>query len=179
MILWHLGGTLAIGRYVFRDAAMDLRWLALGALLPDLLDKPFGSVLFNDFFGTHRLWSHALVFPITLLLIVMLATSRGSAIRKSLIAVVIGSLVHLILDGAWTDPEAFWWPLFGLEFPAVPDSSIGPLLSRMVQSPLVWAGEVAGLGYLLYLWRRYLSDAGEVRRFVTEGTIPLRTPPPF
>lgn len=173
MILWHLGGTLAIVRYVFRDPNMDLRWVLLGSVLPDLLDKPLGAVFFNDQFETHRLMGHALVFPVLGLFAVLGLTKRGSALRKGLIGVVIGSLVHLVLDGAWIDAEAFMWPFFGLDFPAVADSAIGPLLERMVKDPLVWAGEAVGLGYCIYLWRRWLSDEGEIRRFVAEGTIPM------
>lgn len=177
MILWHLGATVLIARYVFRDPGMDLRWLAVGSLLPDLVDKPFGSVLFNETFGTHRLWAHALVFPALLLVATLVVTTRGSRWRAALIALVIGSTVHLLLDGVWTDPETFWWPVFGLDFPQVPDSAIGPLLRRMVQSPLMWAGEAVGLAYLIYLWRRHLSGPGEVRRFLSDGTAPLRTGP--
>ena len=32
MLFWHVGATIAIARYTFRDDRMDLRMLALGAL---------------------------------------------------------------------------------------------------------------------------------------------------
>ena len=38
MLFWHLGGTTALARYAFRDERMDLRMLALGAIMPDLID---------------------------------------------------------------------------------------------------------------------------------------------
>jgi inner membrane protein len=176
MILWHLGATLLLARYVFRDPRMDLRWVALGSLLPDIIDKPVASVFFNDTFGTHRIVSHALITPVLALFVVVAVTSRGSTARKAGIAVVIGAMFHLVLDGAWIDPEAFLWPFFGLDFPAVADSAIGPLVARMVRSPMVWIGEAVGAGYLAYLWLRHLRAPGEVRRFLREGTIPL-TPP--
>ena len=44
MIFWHLGPTTLIVRYVFRDPAMDLRWVLAGSLLPDLIDKPWIAV---------------------------------------------------------------------------------------------------------------------------------------
>jgi len=172
MILWHLGATLLAVRYVYRDPRMDLRWIALGALLPDLIDKPIGSLFFHDTFGTHRLVAHAIVFPVVALFVVLAATRRRGR-RKPAVAVVIGSLFHLVLDGAWADPEAFWWPLLGWEFPRRADSALLPLLGNMLSDPLVWAGEIAGAVYLLYLWRRYLSDAGELRHFLRRGTIPM------
>ena len=173
MILWHLGATLLLARYVFRDPGMDLRWVALGSLLPDLIDKPVASVLFNDVFQTHRIVSHALIAPVLALFVILALTERGSRSRRAAIAVVIGALFHLVLDGAWIDPKAFLWPFFGLEFPPVADSSLLPLLGRMAQSPMVWLGEALGGAYLVYLWRRHLAAPGEIRRFVADGTIPL------
>ncbi|HSG79718.1 MAG TPA: metal-dependent hydrolase [Acidimicrobiia bacterium] len=173
MVLWHLGVTTLLVRYVFRDPRMDLRWVLVGSLLPDLVDKPIGSVLFNEQLGSDRLVAHAVVFPVVAMFVVLVATPRGSALRKGLIGVVIGALFHLVLDGAWADPEAFWWPFFGLGFPLRPDSAIGPLLGRMVADPLVWVGEAVGLAYLVVLWRTHLSEPGSVRGFLRDGRIPM------
>lgn len=176
MILWHLGVTLLLVRYVFRDPNMDLRWVALGSILPDLIDKPIGSVLFHDQLGSHRLAAHAMVFPVLLLGVVMLVTRRERPERKALIGVVIGALFHLVLDAAWADPEVFWWPFLGFEFPEIPDSALLPLLRAMVTNPMVWVGEAIGLAYLIYLWRRWLSGPGDLGRFLRTGRAPLRTP---
>jgi len=173
MIFWHLGATTMAVRYIYRDPAMDLRWVWVGALLPDLIDKPLGSLLFNGFFGAHRLFSHAVVFPVLLFFGVLLATGRRSALRKGLIGLVIGVLFHLILDGAWAEPAAFFWPMFGWSFPATDPSALGPLIRHLAGDPLVWAGEVAGFSYLAYLWRAHLRGRGGLRRLVGSGTIPL------
>lgn len=175
MIFWHLGMTLLAVRYVFRDPNMDLRWVLVGAILPDVIDKPIGSILFNETFRTHRLFSHSVLFPVVALLVVLVATRRGSVIRKGLIGLVIGALLHLVLDAAWADPEAFWWPLFGLEFPHVADSAFPDLLYSMVTNPWVWVGEAIGLAYLVFLQRTRLE--GRVGDFVRTGRIPLPTSP--
>ncbi len=177
MILWHLGITVLVVRYVFRDPKMDLRWIMVGSLLPDLIDKPLGSIWFHDTFGTHRLFAHALVFPVFLLFAAMAITRRGTALRRGAIAVVIGCFIHLVLDGVWTSPEAFLWPLFGFDFPLVAGSDFASLVSSSLRSPLVWIGEVLGLAYLWYLWRRHLAAPGALRRFGRDGQIPLRPPP--
>ena len=165
MIFWHLGATVLIVRYVFRDPEMDLRWVLVGSLLPDVIDKPIGSVFFHNTFGTHRLFAHSIVFPMVGLAVVLVATRRGSRMRLGLLGVIIGVFVHLLLDAAWATPEAFWWPFFGWEFPKVFDSDLFSLLGRMVSEPLVWAGEVVGATYLVFLWRRYLAAKGQLRRF--------------
>jgi len=173
MILWHLGMTTLIARYVFRDAGMDLRWLAVGALLPDIVDKPIASIIWNDVFHTHRVYAHALILPVAGLIVVMLVTRRGTAVRKAAIAMVLGWFVHLVLDGVWASPEAFLWPFFGADFPEVAGSDFATLVGDMIANPLVWAGEAAGAGYLVFLWRRHLSEPGSLRRFARSGRIEL------
>ena len=175
MIFWHLGMTVLIVRYVYRDPKMDLRWLLAGSILPDVIDKPLGSIFFHDTFQTHRLFSHSVLFPILGLLVVLVVTSRGTDLRKNLIALVIGALVHLVLDAAWADPEAFWWPLFGFDFPHVANSAFPELLRSMVTNPWVWVGEAAGIGYLVWLWRTHLREDGAFRRFVRDGRVPMST----
>jgi membrane-bound metal-dependent hydrolase YbcI (DUF457 family) len=174
VIFWHLGITLLIVRYVFRDPNMDLRWVLVGSLLPDVIDKPIGSIFFHDTFGTHRLFAHALVFPVALLAVVMVVTRRGTASRRGAIAVVIGCFVHLLLDGVWISPETFLWPFFGLEFPRVAGSEFGSLVRNMLASPMVWLGEALGVAYLAYLWRRHLGASGDVKRFAGDGRLALR-----
>lgn len=176
MILWHLGMTVVAVRYVYRDPAMDLRWVLVGSILPDLIDKPIGSWLLNDTFHNHRLFAHALVLPVMMLAVVMLTTRRRSAWRKRLVGLVIGMLFHLVLDAAWSQPEGFWWPAFGFEFPTRSVSSLGPLVRLMIADPLVWAGEAVGAGYLAYLWRARLREPGALRRFAAEGRIPMPSP---
>jgi hypothetical protein len=88
---------------------------------------------------------------------------------------VIGALVHLVLDAAWADPEAFWWPLFGLDFPHVADSAFPDLVRAMLTNPWVWVGETIGVVYLVGLWREHLRDPGSLRRFVRDGRVPMPT----
>lgn len=173
MIFWHLGITVLFARYAFRDPRMDLRWVLVGSILPDLIDKPIGSVLFNESLGTDRLIAHAVVFPVLSMAVVIAVTNRGTGLRKGLIGLVIGCLFHLVLDGAWSDPEAFWWPFFGVDFPLRAESAFGPLVRRMISDPLVWAGEAVGAAYLAYLWHSYLRREGGLRGFARSGRIPM------
>lgn len=172
MILWHLGVTTMAVRYIYRDPDMDLRWVMVGSVLPDLIDKPVGSLLFHSTFHADRLFGHTVVFPVVLLAAVLVSTRRGAA-RKAWMGLVIGSLFHLVLDGAWTDPEAFWWPLFGWEFPPRDASSLGALLERTLSDPWQWAAEAIGLTYLVLLARRRLATPAARRAFRLHGRIEL------
>ena len=62
----------------------------------------------------HRWFGHTLVFAAAALLIVMVGTiGRTRLLRRRLICVPIGIFVGLVLSGAWTGGDAFWWPVLG------------------------------------------------------------------
>lgn len=163
MLLWRLGATLWLFRWIFRDPKVDVRFLLLGAVLPDLIDLPIGTFLHGDRYATGELWSHSLVLPSLYMAVVVLATRRGRH-RRALMAVGVGWLFHLLLDGMWVDRDVFLWPLFGWEIP-MGDVPYWPLAwERAVADPWRWLLELAGLGYLLWLWRAKDLGSPERRR---------------
>ncbi len=174
MILWHLGATVAIARYVFRDPNMDLRFLMVGAVLPDLIDKPIGSLIFNEQLQNGRVYAHALLFPVVVLVVVMLFTDRGTPERKAWLGLPIGAILHLFLDGQWAEPDGFWWPFLGWTFPEVEHSQLWALIGDRLSDPLTLIGEAAGLAYLIWLGR-VTGQGDPVRRarFWADGTLPL------
>lgn len=125
----YLLGHVGIGRYLVPPkirVRLPWRWLAVGCLLPDLLDKPLvfaahlhwwvGPVHF-DILRRTRLVGHALVFVVLLAgLSALLKSSRYWALA-------LGSMTHVVLDAA-TDlacgvrPGWLLWPLLGWHLPA-------------------------------------------------------------
>jgi hypothetical protein len=99
---------------VKRTKGLDLRFVIVGSLLPDIIDKPIGQYFFRDTFGDGRLYCHTLLF----VLVIALAGFLTSAIyeRSYILLLAFGSLVHLILDFEWLDPRVLFWPLFGITF---------------------------------------------------------------
>ena len=96
MIFWHVGATTAFIRYAFRDPAMDLRYLALGALLPDIVDLPLGIVMWSEWQAA-RLIAHSIVFGSLVMLLVLVFTRRGP-VRKQWMLLAVGVLLHLLLS---------------------------------------------------------------------------------
>lgn len=93
---------------------IDMRFLLLGSLIPDIIDKPVGQVLFREFFSNGRIFSHTLLFTI-------LATSAGLFFYKRygktwLLILPFGTFAHLILDQIWRSPRILLWPLLGVGF---------------------------------------------------------------
>lgn len=172
MIFWDIGGAVFAARWVFRDPNMDLRMLIAGALLPNLLDKPIGLVLFQSHFESGRLYAHSLLFAATALFAVMLFTSRGSAARKRLIALPIGVLLHLVLDLP-LENEVLWWPFLGFDLPTGDPATLGAIGDYLIDNPLVVAQEILGLVYLTVLARRVGWSERTIRsEFWRSGRLP-------
>jgi LexA-binding, inner membrane-associated putative hydrolase len=127
--LAHLGIGSLIARPV--SAKLPFRWLLLGTLLPDLIDKPiFFALALIEHFRTggwvpgKRGFAHTLLF---LLLLVAIAVIRRSA-RWS--ACAIGTATHLLLDtvsklfgahhSASDNLIVLLWPFLGWDFPTMP-----------------------------------------------------------
>jgi len=152
VFFWFLATSVITIGLVFRDPNFDNRLLLVGSVLPTA-DAVFG--------GARAL--HSITVSIALLAVVMIATKRGSSIRKTLLGLPIGMFLHLVFDAAWNDTDTFWWPITGLGFE---DSGI-PIVDRGWISVLLEAVGVAGC---VWLWRRNGLLEGERRRqFLLDG----------
>ncbi|HKZ21245.1 MAG TPA: metal-dependent hydrolase [Acidimicrobiia bacterium] len=145
MLFWHVGGAIFLFRWVFRDPKVDLRLLALGAVLPDVIDGLLGLVIGDP--TTQRL-GHSLVFPSLAAVVLLLLTRRGRR-RRMFMTVVVAWLFHLLLDGVWLREDVFLWPFFGWN---LGQPAAGTIWQRAAE-PWRWVKEAFGLAYLWLLLR--------------------------
>ena len=94
---------------------IDYRFLLVGSLLPDIIDKPIGGILFFSVFQNSRIFAHTLLFSVLLIALGVFVQSRLR--RPWLLALGFGSLGHLVLDEMWRYPETLLWPAYGWVFP--------------------------------------------------------------
>lgn len=135
MLLWFVGSVLAAVWFVFRDPRFDVRLLVVGAVLPEL----------DGLFGGARVM-HSLAFSLALLILVMLGTVGRRPARKLLLGLPIGTMLHLVADGAWANTRVFGWPLGGWSF----GGARLPLVERgWWNLPL----ELVGIAILVWFWR--------------------------
>ena len=179
MLFWHLGANLWLFRWIFRDPKVDVRFLLLGAILADLIDMPIGTIFLADRFSTGELWLHSLLLPVTFMSFVLIATRRGRR-RRAWMALGVGWLFHLLLDGMWMNQEVFLWPFFGWEIPAG-EAPYWPLAwERALSDPWRWIKEMVGLSYLVWLWfalglqvserRHSVAKSGKLPNYVAQDT---------
>jgi hypothetical protein len=155
MLLWFAGMAIVAFWVVFKDPAIDLRLVIAGALLPDAVDVWSG----------HRWIAHTVLFSVALLVVVMLLTRGRRRLRRQLLALPIGTFLHLVLDGMWADRHVFWWPFFGSAFG---DHEIPSLSRGIADVPLEIVGAVA----LVWAWRKFRLHEPERRQvFLRTGHI--------
>jgi membrane-bound metal-dependent hydrolase YbcI (DUF457 family) len=149
---------------------MDLRYLAVGAILPDLIDTPIAIAMWSSW-QAPRLMAHSLAFGSMAMVAVLVGTRRGKR-RKQWMLVAVGVLMHLGLDAMWADPNTLWWPFLGWEFTRVGAATFGAYASAVFSNPWMWAGEAVGLAYLVFLWRASgLREADARARLMTTGVV--------
>lgn len=176
MLAWHLAAAVFLFRWIFRDPKVDLRFLAAGAVLPDVLDLAVVTVMGGE---TGELWGHSLALPSLIGVGVLIATRRGRR-RRAWMALVAGWLFHLLIDGMWTDTEVFLWPAFGIGL-AEGGARFWPRAwERAVSDPWRWVAEMIGVVYLWWLaGRAGLSRSEARRRFLQTGRIEEPVPPNY
>lgn len=153
MLLWFAGMAFVAVWIVFKDPAIDHRLVIAGALLPDVVDVWTGG----------RWVAHTVLFSVVLLTVVMLATRGRRRLRRRLLALPIGTFLHLVLDGMWTDRQVFWWPAFGSSFG---DRPLPSLDRGWADVPM----ELIGLAALVWAWRRFrLAEPERRHHFLRTG----------
>ena len=157
MVLWLAFGSIFGVWNVFQSPGLDFRLVAIGALLPLLIDAPFGA----------QSYAHTLVSAVAVLVLAMAATAgKGRRLRRRrALSLPIGWFTGLVLGGAWAHKEVFWWPAFGWSRPSA------PLLAPW---PVVVVEELLGAAAAWWAWSRFaLADPVRRRRFWRTGRLAI------
>jgi hypothetical protein len=172
MLIWRLAATLWLFRWIFRDPKVDVRFLFLGVVLPDVIDLSAGTLLFAGTYSRGELWAHSLTAASVYMALVLLMTRRGKR-RRAFMAVGVAWLFHLLLDGMWANPEVLFWPFFGVEFATGTSPFWALAWERALGDPWRWALEVAGVFYLVWLWfAAGLNNTSRRSSLIRTGRIP-------
>jgi hypothetical protein len=123
----------------------DLACLALGSMLPDMIDKPLSLIIYGTP-AMGRSVSHTFLF------LLVMATIAFYLKNLRLASVSGGVLAHLFLDSIWISPAIFLWPLLG-NFPLSKEQNIFDYMLNLLlglRNPEILIPEVLGLAYLIY-----------------------------
>lgn len=169
MLAWHLAAITFLFRWIFRDPKVDMRFLAAGVVLPDLIDLTTASALGTV---TAELWAHSLMAPSLLGVAVLFITRRGRK-RRAWMALVVAWMLHLLIDQMWLDASIFFWPAFGWDVAGETGLAFwAQAWTRAGEDPWRWALEAVGIGYLVWLCVSFrLGDPAARARLVETGRL--------
>lgn len=155
MLLWFAAVSVLIVVLVFDSAAVDHRFVMIGAVAPVAEGLVGGPWLL-----------HTLVGSVALLVVVVLATRGRRVVARRLVGLPIGTFLHLVLDGTWTRADLFWWPFLGTD--AIGSGQL-PEIEHLGRSLVL---EVIGVGVAVWLVRRFgLTDPARRDLFRRTGRL--------
>lgn len=158
MLLWFAATSVLTIHFVFGDPRFDHRWLIVGAVAPVLADVVGGwtSMVSSVSAG------------VVVLVAVMLATIGRREVRRRVLGLPIGMLLHIVFGASWNTTDVFWWPFAGV------DLSESPALAAQ-RWPVGALLEVLGLlGCVWIVRRNSLTNAARRRAFFADGRLEFR-----
>ncbi len=181
LVFGHLGITLLLVFIIFSilKEDVDYRFVLVGALLPDIIDKPIGDYIFYSIFQNGRIFAHTLLFVAALTLAGAAVTRKYKVNFVELFA--LGSLFHIAEDQVWRVQGTLFWPLFGLEFPKFNlEDYAGYILYVLFHNPDAYVPELIGIAILIAFigyFRLYRHD--NLKAFLYGGKLAVeRSPAP-
>jgi hypothetical protein len=153
LVFGHVGLTIGLARALSRE--VDVRWVAVAAMLPDIIDKPLRYFIAPAFTQSNtRTVGHSLTVLLVGMVVVLLL--RRTIRRPGVVALMLP--MHLLLDGMWT-PDlrvSLLWPWAGNGFPPLYEEGMSGVWNHLIRNlsdPVNLAGELGGILVLGYLWR--------------------------
>ena len=176
LLLAHVGITLGIASSIkkvieYRGTKgirewIDYRLVILGSMLPDIIDKPLGGIIFKETIGNGRIYSHTLLF--LLILSALGVFAWGKYRRSGLLVVAGGCIVHHILDGMWLYPGTFLWSAYGWAFPKGDPENWLQLWLNLLTEPRYFLPEVIG-GIIILCFVKNLVFRRQFVNFIVYG----------
>ncbi|MBM2831711.1 MAG: hypothetical protein HW414_763 [Dehalococcoidia bacterium] len=138
----------------------DYRFVLVGSLLPDLIDKPVGHIFFRETISNGRIYAHTLLFLLLLTTLGLALYRRRGTPTTSGLLLSFGVAGHLIEDRIWTATGTLLWPLLGWNFPVLDLTGwTQSIIEALFTNPGVYIPELIGLtlltwGFLVLVRRR-------------------------
>jgi len=172
----HLGITLLIVFVIFTllKQNIDYRFVLVGAVLPDIIDKPIGDYLLYSVFQNGRIFAHTLLFIAVLTLVGLWVEKKYRTNVVEILA--MGAVFHLAEDQLWLNPGTLFWPMLGWEFPKLYlEDYAGHIWDTLLHNPQAYVPEIIGItiiiGFIAY-FRLYKVE--NLKAFLKSGKLEVK-----
>jgi len=113
LLIYHIFSGILLGlilAYIFKEKNAII-FCTLGSILPDLVDKPLGHLIFAESIGHGRIFFHTLTFFFLMLIIGIVIYSIYS--DRTVIYISAGMLLHQLTDSMFFNLQDWLWPFLG------------------------------------------------------------------
>lgn len=152
LFLGHLVIGLIIGFILFEifHARTIIIFCAIGSVLPDLVDKVLGRIIFSSTLDNGRIFFHSLSIVLLFVLVGLIVWYYYRSF--SFLVVGFGVLLHQIVDMMWTSPVSWYYPFLG-PYPAdfTPDYFQRALFAELTSvSEWIFFAAIVVVTFVLY-----------------------------
>lgn len=113
LFLGHLVIGLIIG-FILYELLHDrtiIVFVAIGSILPDIIDKPLGHIIFGSTLDNGKIFFHSFVIVLLFLITGLLVWKFYKS--HSFLFISIGVFLHQLVDMMWKHPVNWYYPFFG------------------------------------------------------------------
>jgi len=151
---------------------VDYRFILLGSILPDLIDKPLGLFVLPGVVENLRTFSHTVLFLFLVILAAFLVYRKQNAAWGFFIA--FGVLMHFLLDSMWLEPASLLWPFLGSTFYKYPgmdlDSWLNMRFYDLTAKPEVYIPEAISFIIITFFFIKIVAEK-KIRAFFLQGNL--------
>jgi membrane-bound metal-dependent hydrolase YbcI (DUF457 family) len=170
---WYLGRNRSGNPSGNSTKGIDFRFVIVAAILPDIVDKIVGLVIFKEEFSNGRLFTHSIIIVGILSIFLYWAVRFKTGQSRQSVFYILPTYLHLLLDRMWEEPHTMFWPLFGIDFPRI-DVKISDYLSLLMSEPYILTGEILGSIILILLFiKTGLYNRNRLFEFLRIGRLNL------
>lgn len=148
---------------------IDYRFVLVGSILPDIIDKPIGAVFLRSVFHNSRIFAHSLLFAVILIVLGILRNRKYN--KQGILLLGIGSLIHQVLDSMWLFPKIALWPFLGFKFPTRTEGNwVMSDVYRLISDPAYYGPELLGFIIIAYYFIKLVRNR-KVKEFIRTGRV--------
>ncbi len=168
LLFGHIGITMAVvylfTRYLSSRSKrglsksfaqdIDFRIVIVAAMLPDIVDKTVGMIIFKEEISNGRLFTHSIIIVglISICLFSFAIIQCGHRLKP--LFYISPIWIHLLLDRMWEDIHTLFWPVFGIGFPRI-DIEFSDYWTHLLSDPYIYLSEILGALIIIIIIIRY------------------------
>jgi hypothetical protein len=151
---------------------LDFRVILIGSMIPDIVDKLLGMVIFKEEIANGRILTHSVII-LGILSISIVNLAQIKVKFSHLKFYILPPFLHLFLDQLWEHPRTLFWPLLGSDYTKL-DIEFGDYFTILLSEPFVYITETIGAAVIITLFIRHkLYLKANFRAYLKKGTLKM------